>query len=62
MWRKKEIMNEIVKINYQPEEPTIPARDLHKALGITKKIKAFLIMGCSPLFKKWYFPSTKNVK
>lgn len=41
MWGKKEIMNEIVKINYQPEEPTIPARDLHKALEITKRFSAW---------------------
>ncbi len=41
MWGKKEIINEIVKINYQSEEPTIAARDLHKVLEITKRFSAW---------------------
>ena len=34
-------MNEIIKINYKTEEPTVSARELHKALEITKRFSAW---------------------
>ena len=27
-------MNELLKINYEAEQPTVSARDLHEALGV----------------------------
>lgn len=27
-------MNEVLKINYETEQPTVSARELHEALGI----------------------------
>jgi len=30
-------MNEIIKVNYETDEPTISARDLHKALEISSR-------------------------
>ena len=30
-------MNELIKINYEAETPTVSARDLHKKLDIGKK-------------------------
>lgn len=34
-------MNEIIKINYENEQPTVSARELHKALGIEKRFSAW---------------------
>lgn len=34
-------MNEIIKINYETEQPTVSARELHKALGIEKRFSAW---------------------
>jgi len=31
---RKEIMNELIRINYETEQPTVSARDLHEALEI----------------------------
>lgn len=38
---KEGTMNEIIKINYKTEEPTVSARELHKALEITKRFSAW---------------------
>lgn len=34
-------MDEILKVNYDTEQPTVSARDLHKALGIEKRFSAW---------------------
>lgn len=34
-------MNEIIKIDYKSENPVVSARNLHKALGITKRFSAW---------------------
>lgn len=34
-------MNELLKINYDLEQPTVSARDLHDALGISKRFSAW---------------------
>lgn len=34
-------MNEIIKINYETEQPTVSARELHTALGIEKRFSAW---------------------
>jgi len=34
-------MNELLPINYDTEEPTVSARDLHEALGIEKRFSAW---------------------
>lgn len=34
-------MNEIIKINYDSEQPTVSARDLHEGLGIEKRFSAW---------------------
>lgn len=34
-------MNEIIKVNYENEQPTLSARELHKALGIEKRFSAW---------------------
>jgi len=34
-------MNEIIKVNYDNEQPTISARELHSALGIEKRFSAW---------------------
>lgn len=34
-------MNEILKINYETEQPTVSARELHEALGISKRFSAW---------------------
>lgn len=34
-------MNEIIKINYDNEQPTVSARDLHEGLGIEKRFSAW---------------------
>ena len=33
-------MNELIKINYETEQPTVSARELHKALAIEKRFSA----------------------
>lgn len=30
-------MNELLKINYEAEQPTVSARDLHEALGVASR-------------------------
>lgn len=30
-------MNEVLKINYETEQPTVSARDLHEALGVASR-------------------------
>ena len=34
-------MNELIKINYETEQPTVSARELHKALSIEKRFSAW---------------------
>jgi len=34
-------MNEIIKVNYDSEQPTVSARDLHEGLGIEKRFSAW---------------------
>lgn len=34
-------MNELIKINYETEQPTVSARELHKALAIEKRFSAW---------------------
>ena len=34
-------MNELLKINYETENPTVSARDLHESLGIEKRFSAW---------------------
>lgn len=34
-------MEEIIKINYETEQPTVSARDLHEALGIEKRFSSW---------------------
>lgn len=34
-------MNELVKINYETEQPTVSARDLHEKLEISKRFSAW---------------------
>lgn len=34
-------MNELIKINYDTEQPTVSARELHKALAIEKRFSAW---------------------
>jgi len=34
-------MNEIIKVNYDSEQPTVSARDLHDGLGIEKRFSAW---------------------
>lgn len=34
-------MNEIIKVNYENEQPTLSARELYKALGIEKRFSAW---------------------
>lgn len=34
-------MNEIIKINYENEQPTVSARELHKTLGVEKRFSAW---------------------
>ena len=31
--KKEDVMNEVLKINYEAEQPTVSARELHEALG-----------------------------
>ena len=34
-------MNDLIKINYDTDQPTVSARELHKALGIEKRFSAW---------------------
>ncbi len=34
-------MNDLLKVNYETEEPTVSARDLHEALEIEKRFSAW---------------------
>lgn len=34
-------MNELIKINYETEQPTVSARDLHEQLNIGKRFSAW---------------------
>ena len=34
-------MNELIKINYETEQPTVSARDLHEQLNIEKRFSAW---------------------
>lgn len=34
-------MNNLIKINYETEQPTVSARELHEALGISKRFSAW---------------------
>lgn len=34
-------MNDLIKINYEAEQPTVSARELHEALGISKRFSAW---------------------
>lgn len=34
-------MNEVLKINYETEQPTVSARELHEALGLSKRFSAW---------------------
>lgn len=34
-------MNELIKINYDTEHPTVSARDLHEGLEITERFQSW---------------------
>ena len=35
--KKEDVMNEVLKINYEAEQPTVSARELHEALGVASR-------------------------
>lgn len=35
------MMNDLIKVNYDTEQPTVSARELHEALGISKRFSAW---------------------
>ena len=35
-------MNDLIKVNYDTEQPTVSARDLHEGLGVIRQIKRCL--------------------
>lgn len=37
-------MNEVLKINYETEQPTVSARDLHEALGVASRFSHFVFV------------------
>ncbi|WP_303193479.1 hypothetical protein [Hungatella hathewayi] len=51
-------MNGLIRINYDTEQPTVSARDLHEVLGVEKDLASGLKRTAQVLSKEWITPRT----
>ena len=53
-------MNELIKVNYETEQPTVSARELHEKLNIDTKFTMWFERMCEYGFRerKDFFPKT----
>ena len=57
--KEGEKMNDLLKINFDTEQPTVSARDLHEQLNIKTAFKDWFPRMCEYGFEQKSFPSSK---